>query len=156
VSKPALLKKGLRQLLPLLIKKRGRVPWSKPALLKKGLRQDRPIYFPSTTISRNLPYLKRDCDSYKIHILPPLFFCRRNLPYLKRDCDFFINNEVRSPFNCRNLPYLKRDCDVGFGNNTNTNTNTFSRNLPYLKRDCDFNEKSKGTTIALRVVTCPT
>ena len=43
-------------------------------------------------MSRNLPYLKRDCDPKIKKFLPPGLGRGRNLPYLKRDCDFFVNN----------------------------------------------------------------
>ncbi len=62
MSKPALLKKGLRQKIPPPAQPGG-VVLSKPALLKKGLRLRGNYKITAWDIGRNLPYLKRDCDT---------------------------------------------------------------------------------------------
>ncbi len=124
LSKPALLKKGLRQVFCSKIFNSLHF-LSKPALLKKGLRLIQFYLHPRSILnSRNLPYLKRDCDSLKISSsLLSFVLCSRNLPYLKRDCDFiFVLFYFCKQKKCRNLPYLKRDCD--FNNRDNISLDT--------------------------------
>ncbi len=111
MSKPALLKKGLRlENFTISFQNRSK---SKPALLKKGLRHNAYAqHRPTPSLCRNLPYLKRDCDILPTESRMTFHKIRRNLPYLKRDCDLALRrlNSTSSQY-CRNLPYLKRDCD---------------------------------------------
>ncbi len=98
LSKPALLKKGLRLKLIKLVLHTS-TSLSKPALLKKGLRrQNADIPNPTWLISRrNLPYLKRDCDGVGAPLSFILHLISRNLPYLKRDCDKKSSSGSSSP-----------------------------------------------------------
>jgi hypothetical protein len=130
---------------------------SKPALLKKGLRQyDFSNFFITDFSSRNLPYLKRDCDLLNIFSL--VFSIQLSKPALLKKG---LRHPILDPIShttppCRNLPYLKRDCDT-----TNTANlaapHSKSRNLPYLKRDCDKENFLKFNLLtSISVETCPT
>jgi len=113
------LKRDCDILSLILFTKLTSIQLSKPALLKKGLRRN---YTHTLSIKqliliicRNLPYLKRDCDSWEdIPYKKTLQKCR-NLPYLKRDCDTRTFVIFISFIRRRNLPYLKRDCDHSCG-----------------------------------------
>ncbi len=106
---------------------------SKPALLKKGLRRAFLFYFlPFLNHCRNLPYLKRDCDiiqgeasfegqgfeskpallkkGLRLGIVLQIFLhcllSRRNLPYLKRDCDPTLSANSVYLHHCSSKPAL--------------------------------------------------
>ena len=155
---------------------------SKPALLKKGLRHNLVFVTRRRKVlsCRNLPYLKRDCDKF-ITIFIQISIKSRNLPYLKRDCDITAYTPHRSspaipskpallkkglrPINhlnfatpsitSRNLPYLKRDCDIALQTICPFSSSS-GRNLPYLKRDCDVKYIVFLFSGTLIVETCPT
>ena len=110
-SKPALLKKGLRQMTSLLLLLK--VPWSKPALLKKGLRLFCLFLLRSTPLLLSKPALLKKGLRRVLFVTNHTHTISRNLPYLKRDCDtIFVSFSSTSNMFSRNLPYLKRDCDA--------------------------------------------